>query len=209
MTAMPEHLRYILTLTIICLLTASLLTGVYLLTRPRILEQKTKSEEQALKESFPQAGYFAPVTRDGKVIYFRAYSSAQEKKLLGYAFKASARGYAGLIESMAGMDTQGRITGVKILAQQETPGLGDRISQVLAKETLWQELFAPRKKKPATPLQPWFCAQFKGKKIADLIVVHTATEKNIQAVSGATISSAALTDSLREKAQEILQYEQR
>ncbi|MBU3933566.1 MAG: RnfABCDGE type electron transport complex subunit G [Candidatus Omnitrophica bacterium] len=204
---MPENIKYILTLTIICFIIASLLTGVYLLTRPRILEQKAQEERQALKEVLPEAGYFEPVVRDGRKIYFRAYSSSDKKQILGYAFRAQAQGYSGLIETMAGMNIQGRITGIKILAQKETPGLGAKIEEVKVQKSLWQaikELFTREQKAYEIPDKPWFCAQFKGKKISELIVVKTLTERNIQAITGATISSEALTDSVREKAKEIL-----
>lgn len=207
---MAENLRYILTLTVICLVTASLLTGVYLLTRPKILEQKAQAEKEALEEVIPEAGYFEPVLKDNQAIYFRAYSSSDKKKILGYAFKTEGQGYSSAIETMAGMDTEGKITGIKILEQNETPGLGAKISEVLAKKTLWQaikEFFAPEKRLPEMPLKPWFCGQFKGKRIKDLIVVKDATKKNIQAITGATISSEALTNSVREKAKEISNYE--
>jgi len=171
---MSENIKYILTLTIICFITATLLTGVYLLTRPKILEQKAQEERQALKEVLPAAGYFEPVVRDGQKIYCR-------------------------------------ITGIKILAQKETPGMGAKIEEVKVQKSLWQaikELFTKEQRVQEIPDKPWFCAQFKGKKIGELIVVKTPTEKNIQAITGATISSEALTDSVREKAKEILQYEQ-
>ena len=198
----PESIKYILTLTVICLITASLLTGVYFLTRPKIIEQKSQEEKQALKEVLPEAGYFEPVESEDKGSYFKAYSSSDKKKLLGYAFRTKARGYSGEIETIAGMNTQGRITGIKILAQNETPGLGARINEVLIKKTLWQaikEFFTGGRISKVSD-KPWFCAQFEGKKIEEL--------KDIQAITGATISSQALTDSVRERAKEILKYEQ-
>lgn len=207
---MRENLRYILTLTIICFITATLLTGVYLLTRPKIVEQKAQEEKLALKEIFPEAGYFEPQVKDGKTPYFKVYLSGDKKKLLGYAFRAQGQGYSSDIETMAGVDTQGKITGIKILAQNETPGLGAKIAEVKAKKTLWQaikEFFTKGQKAREIASEPWFCTQFKGKKIEDLIVVNAPTEKNIQAITGATISSEALTDSVREKAKEILKYE--
>ncbi len=207
---MRENIRYILTLTIICFLTATLLTGVYLLTRPKILEQKAQEEKEALEEVLPEAGFFEPVMQEGKVIYFRAYLSSDKKKMLGYAFRAEGKGYSGAIETIAGMDTQGRITGIKLLAQNETPGLGAKVGEVLAKKTLCQaikEFFRPRQKIYEVADEPWFCAQFRGRKIENLFVVKTPTQKNIQAITGATISSEALTNSVREKAKEILEYE--
>lgn len=208
---MRENLRYILTLTIICLVTASLLTGVYFLTAPKILEQKTQQERQALNYVLPQAGYFEPVFRAEQISYFRAFRSTQKKELLGYAFRAEAQGYADLIVTMAGMDVQGKITGIKILQQNETPGLGAKINEVLATKTLWQaikEQFSKKGKLPRLEQEPWFCRQFPGKRIEDLIVTQEASGKNIQAVTGATISSEALTSSVREKAKQILKDEQ-
>ncbi|NQS99604.1 MAG: FMN-binding protein [Candidatus Omnitrophica bacterium] len=204
-----ENARYILTLTTICLVAASLLTGVYFLTNPRILQQKAQQEKQALTEVFPRAGYFEPVTKDGQVTHFKAYTSLDKKRLLGYAFRAEAQGYASVIETMAGVDTKGVITGITVLAQNETPGLGAQIEQVLVNKTLWQkikELFAGEKT-PQDPIQPWFCAQFTGKEIKDLIVVRSPGAKNIQAITGATISSRALTVSVREKAKQVLEHE--
>ncbi|MFH1245377.1 MAG: RnfABCDGE type electron transport complex subunit G [Candidatus Omnitrophota bacterium] len=207
---MSESIKYILTLTLICFVTAVLLTGVYFLTSPKILAQKEMAEKEALEEVFPRAGYFEAVEQEGRPAYFRAYSSADKKDLLGYVFKTAGKGYSSVIEAMSGMDTAGRITGIKVLAQNETPGLGAKINEILEKRTLAQaikELFL-NKKKPAEPAgKPWFCLQFGGRRIEDLTVVKTAAEKNIQAITGATISSRALTDSVRKRAEEILQYE--
>jgi electron transport complex protein RnfG len=202
-----EKLKYVLTLSIICFITASLLTGVYLLTKPKILEQKAEEEKTALRDVFPSAESFEPVIKEGKTLFFNVY---QEEKIAGFAFRAEAQGYSGPIETMAGMDLQGRITGIRILEQKETPGLGAKISEVLVTKTLWQaikEFFSPKDEEIPPAAEPWFCAQFKDKEIAELVVVTKPTERNIHAVTGATISSQAVTDSVREKAKEILEYE--
>lgn len=207
---MSESIKYILTLTLICFIAAFLLTAVYFLTSPKILAQKELTEKEALEEVFPEAGYFEAVERDGPA-YFRAYSSAEKKVLLGYVFKTAGKGYSSVIEAAAGMDTAGTITGIKVLAQNETPGLGARINEILETRTLWQAIgglfLADKKGRPVSAGTPWFCLQFQGKKIEDLTVVTTAAEKNIQAITGATISSRALTDSVRKRAEEILRYE--
>ncbi len=198
---MRESLRYILTLSLICMVMASLLSGVYFLTRSKILEQKTHEERQALKEVCPKAGYFEPIVENNKIIYFRAYRSSDKEDLLGYAFRTEAQGYSSVIEAMAGMDREGGITGVRILAQNETPGLGARISEVLVRESLWEAIkavFSREKKYPKSADEPWFCARFKGKKISE----------DIQAITGATISSQGLIDSVCKKAKEVLGYEQ-
>jgi len=72
---------------------------------------------------------------------------------------------------MAGMDVQGKITAIKVLSQNETPGLGSQVSGLS------------------------FTSRFSGKSIPDL--------ENIQAITGATISSGAVIDSVKKKAEEI------
>ncbi|MBN3038903.1 MAG: RnfABCDGE type electron transport complex subunit G [Candidatus Omnitrophica bacterium] len=206
---LPENIKYIVILALICFATASLLSLVYLVTKPDILAQKEKAEQKALEEVIPGAGYFQPVKLDGNLLYFRAYASTDKKRLLGYAFKAQAQGYSSVIESMAGMDVKGKITGIRVLAHNETPGLGAKIDEVLVTETLWQAIkkrFSSEKKQTKKNAEPWFCAQFKGKKTEDLIVVTGKSDKNIQAITGATISSEALTDSVRQKAREVLEH---
>lgn len=44
------------------------------------------------------------------------------EQVLGYAALGESPGYGGPIEMLVGMDPQGQITGVKIVAQRETPG---------------------------------------------------------------------------------------
>ncbi|MFC1631040.1 RnfABCDGE type electron transport complex subunit G [Candidatus Omnitrophota bacterium] len=200
---MTENVKHVLTLSIICLVTATLLTGVYVLTNPKIVEQKAQQASLALRQVMPEAGYFEPVSLNGEAGYFKAYASANKKKLLGYAFRAQAQGYSSVIETMAGIDRAGKITGIVVLAQNETPGLGARIEEVLVTQTLWQkikEMFSSKQGPQPSTTQPWFCQQFVGQDIDDLTV---------DAISGATISSAALTDSVRQRAQQILEENER
>ena len=45
---------------------------------------------------------------------------------------------------------------------------------------------------------PWFQLQFVGRKHENLILTRDASGKRIQAITGATISSAAVTESVGE-----------
>ena len=78
---------------------------------------------------------------------------------------------------MVGVDTTGAIVGVQVLSQQETPGLGARIEEVKYGEK-----------------DPWFQRQFVGKSAASVAVDKDGGE--IQSVTGATISSRALSKSV-------------
>ena len=176
---MKEMMRYGFVLAIICIIASGLLAGVNSLTKPKIIAQARAEEQSSLKEVLPQAENFEPVhpyTFAAKgvgvksaedIIYYKAYD--KNGKFMGAAFKASGKGYSSTIEVMVGMLDDGTITAIKVLSQNETPGLGANVAE------------------------PPFTSQFSHKKNLD----------DVQAITGATISSKAVIDSVRKKAQEI------
>lgn len=164
---MKQMARYGFILAVICMVAAGLLAGVNSLTKSRIIGQAQAEEEAGLKEVMPEAVHFEAIKSGEEIIYYKAHD--KDAKLIGVAFKAQGKGYSGTIETMAGMSRDGAIVAIKILAQNETPGLGARVTE------------------------PDFTGQFKNKK--DL--------NDIQAITGATISSKAVTDSVKKKAEEI------
>lgn len=167
---MKEMIRYGFILGLICLIASGLLAGINSLTKARIIAQAQGEEEASLKEVIPEATHFESVkSKEDEVIYYKAYD--QNRKLVGIAFKASGKGYSSTVETMVGMKIDGTINFIKILGQNETPGLGQRI------------------------VEPAFTSQFTNKDIQGL--------DEVQAITGATISSKAVIDSVRKKAEEI------
>lgn len=187
-----NYLKYAATLAIICLAASGLLSVVFNITQPKILAQKLQEERSSLKEVFTDAKEFQAVEENGEVLYYKALGS--EGRLLGFAFKAVKKGYSSDIVTMVGMRPDGVISRIKILSQNETPGLGTRIIEVIQKETLWDIVL--KKARLGELPRPWFQAQFDDKPGADL-------KNNVQAITGATISSAAVIDSIQQKAREI------
>jgi len=166
---MKEMVRYGFILTLICSVAAGLLAGVNSLTKSRIIAQAQAEEEASLREVIPQGEYFEIVKSDSDIVYYKAYD--KQKKLIGVAFKAAAKGYSSTIETMVGMKTDGMITAIKVLNQNETPGLGAQVTEAS------------------------FTGQFSHKKLQDL--------NQVEAITGATISSKAVIDSVKKKAEEI------
>jgi len=166
---MKEMVRYGLILAIICVVASASLALVNSLTSSRILAQAKSEEEASLNEVVPQAARFEAVKSKEDILYYKAYGP--DGAMIGAAFKASQKGYSSLVETMAGMKNNGTIIAIKVLSQNETPGLGARISE------------------------PSFTGQFKNKDIADL--------GDLQAISGATISSRAVIEAVTKKAREI------
>jgi electron transport complex protein RnfG len=89
---------------------------------------------------------------------------------IGYAILSYGKGYQSLIETLIGLDKNFKITGITILSQAETPGLGEG---VLSEE---------------------FQKQFSGRDISTLNVSTTEEEDGIQALTAATISTRAVVD---------------
>ncbi|MBD3347995.1 MAG: FMN-binding protein [Candidatus Eisenbacteria bacterium] len=128
--------------------------------------------------------------------YYRAYASEAREELLGYSFTAYGNGYSSTIVSVVGVDVDGTICGIKITNQQETPGLGSKIQEVASENTLWAVMSGSAVDESGK--RPWFQEQFAGTSLEGLRVVKSESEEGILAVTGATISSEAVTESVRE-----------
>lgn len=167
---MKQTFKYALILGLICFLASSVLAVVNSVTEPIIKAQKKEQESLALKELLPQAAMFKPYYDDEeKMLFYRGYDSSNQ--LDGFVLKSGQRGYSSDIEVLVSLDLNLRIISIKILSQNETPALGNRIMEIP------------------------FLEQFKNKSLESL--------KEVQAISGATISSAAVINSAKKKILEL------
>lgn len=165
---MKEMIRYGFTLTLICTVASASLAVVNSITKPKIIAQAKSEEETSLKGVLPEANKFEPVRAGEDTVYYKAF---KDNKFIAVAFKSSGKGYSSVIQTMVGMTKGGVITAIKVLSQNETPGLGARVSE------------------------PSFTHQFANTNLQGL--------NEIQAITGATISSKAVIDSVKKKAEEI------
>ena len=183
-------LRYGITLGLICLTATGLLATVNFFTKPRIIAESQKEIEASLKEVLPEAENFEPIKFQNETIYYKGF--AKNKNLAGVAFIARGKGYSSVIETMVGMEPDGMITAIKVLSQFETPGLGSRICEIKDHTTIFDIIKGKRRN---TSLKPWFQEQFSHKKDSEI--------DGINAITGATISSRAVINSVKNKALEI------
>lgn len=147
------------------------LSFVYQATLPRIEQNRTDE----LKSSIFVVSPLAKSYEKKKVVsgeYYQVYD--ENKKEAGIAFLAAGSGYAGEIRIIVGL-TQDltTITGIKVMEQVETPGLGANI------------------------VAGSFTSQFKNLNVTNMIncVKTTPQQPNeIKAITGATISSVAVTN---------------
>ena len=173
-----------LILFIICVVAAGLLALTNSVTAPIIAKNQLQSEIQAKQAVLPQGKEFKDMDSAKMAELFKNANNDKlnnivqisiataDNKFVGMIIKTSVTGFKGNIEMLIGIDAQGKITSYRVLSHSETPGLGDKITGEK------------------------FSSQFAGKSTNEsLIVVKKAAQKSneIQAITGATISSKAAT----------------
>ena len=219
----------------------------------------------------PEAAFGVFVAAETKgFVYEKGYGKPDSTDLVGYVVTATGRGYSSNIASVVGGDLYGRITGLKIVSHEETPGVGEKITEVKPSKSILDALNTssgpalPRKvpidlgsawrgivqvkdaglaaelekalasrdtakvvalvpqavavdrgpalgndraltyklgettvKKLREDVMPWWQTQFIGKRGAEVVLAKEKSDKSIQGITGATMSSKAVTESVR------------
>ncbi|MCR4611937.1 MAG: RnfABCDGE type electron transport complex subunit G [Lachnospiraceae bacterium] len=189
---MNKIVKDALVLTLITLIAGCALGLVYEVTKGPIAKAKEESTQAAYKEVFDSAASFADLenfdaSAANKIIGEKGYTDGTittcevtdcvkaldaSGNLLGYVVTMTSKeGYGGDIVFSMGVTKDGTLNGYSITEIDETPGLGMK-----AKEDKFKN-------------------QFKGIKATTLEVSKTASESEntIEAISGATITSKAVT----------------
>jgi electron transport complex protein RnfG len=167
--------RMIVVLTIVSMFSGVVLAQTYKMTIPKIMENDKIKQENAIKSVVPGGKQVNDVSKEG----IEAFEVTDENgNKVGMAFVADAGGFGGIIKLMVGIDIENRkLTGMTVLSHAETPGLGARIQE------------------------SWFQEQFKDKSIDD----EFAAKQDVDAITGATVSSKAVADGLRNSIERFMQ----
>lgn len=163
--------------TVACVSLAFVYTGTQ-----RVIAERQKSDlEAALKELFPQGETFDEVTGtlrspDSSVNFQNEYVIKQAGAPIGMAVRAVGASYGGPVTVLVGVGVDGKIAGVKILENKDTPGLGANAAN--------PSYFVDR----ASGIT--FYGQFKGKALSDPFEV----KGDVIAITASTITSKAVTN---------------
>jgi electron transport complex protein RnfG len=164
----------IIVLTVVCLFSGLSLVYMNQYAEPLIKINNEKAMQEAIFKVLPDVANVEPVAHD-EIQIFKGLDG--EGSLVGYAFVAQGSGYQGVIKIMAGIDANlEKLTGIDILESVETPGLGAKIT-----EEGFRDQFKKVSVLPAI-------AYVKGK--------PPENENEIQAITGATVSSRSVVNIL-------------
>lgn len=206
---MIDMIKMTVVLTLIACAAALLIAFTNEKTEGRIAGQQAAAQEAALQQIIPSGATVTsselvmPGVSEGRVPYWVVTA----ENATYYAFKVGGRGYSSTIQSLVCVDSTGSIIGMTILEQSETPGLGTRVQEVLSKKYFWNGLVGPKEQ-----ASPWFTEQFKGINLSKTVVIektigewHSVNDQGrvdlksrngITAITGSTISTRAVINSL-------------
>jgi electron transport complex protein RnfG len=166
-----DILKITINLVVIYVIGGLLLAGVYALTSPVIFKKNKEEKAEALRKMMPEADRPPDKLGDWEPQHKHAeyYSVSKGGETIGYIAETYGKGYSSYINILVSVDKDLTVQKINILHHAETPGLGDEIER------------------------DYFKNQFIGKKLEQLEVVKTEGTDKVLAISGATISSRAVT----------------
>lgn len=173
-------------LLIICVISSTILSVLYSRTKP-IIEANNKAAIEAarkavlpdaVKESFTAVDVNniasgQPDFEPDSILFYKGYNQAGE--LAGFTYKSAGQGYSSStkVVTMVGINLDLKIDKIKIIKQQETPGLG------------------------ANCTSTDFTQHFSHKDPSTIKVDKDGGE--IESITGATITTRAVTNSIRDE----------
>lgn len=175
---MREFLRLAGILTLVSIISAWALSSTYNITKPIIDLKRYQKKIEALAlvlppfDNQPDKEMVKLTTEKGEVIEF--YVGRKNGQPTGIAFKKNTVGYGGNIGLMIGVTPEGKIYGIQVMEQNETPGLGAKISH------------------------PNFLKQFTNKDLSSTRWEVKKMGGDFDQISAATVSSRAITKGIKE-----------
>ena len=161
----------ILVLVVVCFVVTFALAMAYGVTKPIIDKNNLKESNKAKSELIPEAKNY-----DGKLVVVqknKIYVTEASKAVngSGVVVTVNSNSYGGTLTAMIGIDNKGKITNVKIMSAQDTPGIGTKAQD------------------------PKHLGQYKG--LSDLGSETIKDSKSkVKYITGASISSQAIHESV-------------
>lgn len=171
MKKIKEYAAPTVVLFVICIVAAFLLAYTNKITAPKIAEVEKQNEIQSRQIVFEAADSFGEKFENKDGISLVPALDA-DGNTIGYVVITVEKGYGGDISVMTGVDLEGKVQGVSVLSQSETAGLG------------------------ANATKKSFLDQFIGKVLGITVTKNVPAENEINALTGATITSKAVTNAV-------------
>ena len=154
----------------ICIIASFCLGLVNQITKTPIETQRQETKLSTQKELLPEATEFEEIQFTSENSVSEIYKAMNSGETVGYIFFAKPRGYGDVIEVAVALSSKGNILDIRIVNQNETPGLGTNVTN------------------------PSFLEQYKISSGPFVVTKMDSSNQNeITAITSATISSEAVT----------------
>lgn len=175
---MKENFKLGGILLVITMIAGLLLGFANNLTKEAIIENSKISKED-LNYIMPTAekiqDMVVELAEEGSIK--EIYEAVNGSDGVGYVLKVTTKGFHGPVDFVVAISNDDKVSGVKVLAHSETPGLGAKISE--------DKFISRFKDKPATGL-------------LEVVKVTPNKDIEVEAISGATTSSKASVTAVNE-----------
>lgn len=162
----------VLMLFVIALVCSAAVAVVYSMTEEPIAQAKEQKNRAALQLVLPACD---DIMEAVEAVGCEVSVAKATDEIVGYAVKSvSPNGFNGKIELMVGFLPDGTINNIEVLAQAETPGLGDNMKK--SGNNLWKS--------------------FKGRKAEEMNMTVKKDGGDVDALTAATISSRAYSEAV-------------
>ena len=170
-----------LRLLLICAVVAGIISFVYAVTKPKAEANLKAAKDAAISEIFG-----ASDASDGKDGFYTV-RYGENLAATGYCVESVAGGFGGDLTLMVGFDAKGKILGVSIVSHSETPGLGARVNDAN------------------------YLSQYAGKSGEQKLdttddAIVGGNNGQVDAISGATISSRAVLSAVNKATERLQTY---
>ena len=167
----PNIIKTAVILFLITGIAALILAVVNNFTAPIIAENSAKKQAAAMQNVLKDAEFseenLAENVDDPDIS--EIYKAQKDGSVAGYVVMVNPNGYNGAISMVVGIDAEGKVSGIDIISQSETAGLG------------------------ANCVKDEFKDQFVGKSGEISVVKNDPKDNEIDAITSATITSKAVT----------------
>jgi len=179
-----EHLQMFIVLGAVCLFSAVSLSVMYNFTKTPIYENQQKELQNAILKVLPKVKSYKEIKKTETITIYKGED--KNKNTIGYALVGEGNGFQGKIKLIVGLDKNLKsFLGMEVLESSETPGLGTRVGEEPFKEQV-------KNLKLGGDIPIGIVKDEKSKK-----------ETDVQAITGATISSTAVVSILNNIVEEI------
>ena len=180
---MKDIIKITMPLVLIFIAAGVIMAVTYKYTYPVRFQAEKQEKEEALKEMAPAAT--DPIKPAGTWTVnnkpYEYYQATAGGRPVAYIASTAGKGYSSFIQMLVSLTPDMKISDVKVLDMNETPGLGDQV------------------------LEKSFLDQFKGKGLSQIVLIKGETKENIQAISGATYSSRGVTNGVKDAVQTLVE----